>query len=449
VSDSAYLANDSSFRQTIFVPEDEAYASAAEVLKSIRYNFISSPLDPEQLGQTRLLPTKYVLSSLGDRPQYIKVSHVNGTIRLNNLVPLVPKPTLAGNTTIYTLKGELLPPGPLRPTATQALSLFRSFHHLVSVGLDHRVLFEERGVTVFMPDDEAWRELGVTERYLLGETGVLERVLLRCVVREVEYSEGFTSDGKEYNSLEGGTVSIAFDGEEVTFDGIRGKMLEPDILAQNGVGHSLSFVPFPEDVTVGAEHLANLTGTQTWFSLLRQHNLSEYLSPSNPSTLLVPTDSALSAFPLTTMSRSTILTLLKLHIIPRPSAEPVNLLTPNTHTTTLSNHTLSIHEIYRDTYTITSPNGPPVRVLDHALLLPSKSQLLLLDSVLLPPAVNSHPVLTIVAAGIFLLALGVSVVVGGRWLWWRVKGRETKPLFYRDEEESEPLLNGNVPEEEA
>ena len=95
-SDSFPLANDSLIRQTIFAPVDEAYADAvdinAEVLKQVRYNFIDSTIDLENVPDKALLNTKYELKALDGATQMVKVTKEHGKIWLNNEVEVLPDP---------------------------------------------------------------------------------------------------------------------------------------------------------------------------------------------------------------------------------------------------------------------------------------------------------------------------------------------------------------------
>ena len=109
-SDSFPLANDTTIRQTIFAPIDEAYADfleTREVLKQVRYNFIPEEIDLRNLKDNDLLETKYTLKSLDGAGQMIKVTKVEDKWFLNNNVELLPDPgTSSPRRFLYSSFGE-------------------------------------------------------------------------------------------------------------------------------------------------------------------------------------------------------------------------------------------------------------------------------------------------------------------------------------------------------
>jgi len=344
----------------------------------------------------------------------------------------------------------LSPPGPLRPTALQGLSLFRSFHHLVATNLDQRVLFDETAITVLLPVDRAWKQLGLTEKYLLSDAAgeALCEVMLSSILKGVHYFKDFSSKTKQYTSLSGETVRLHMEEGKLVFDdlGISMSMDERDILAANGVGHSLSSVPIPPSVKITPENLINATDSTDWLEILHKNNLMHVVSPSSNHTLLIPTDKAVRSSPVNPSL------FIPYHIIPpqqngSPQPDLLSLSSEKIHT--LSGTRFQISQDYPDVYTLRMEGtNQTARVLD-AGKTSTGAQVLLIDAVLwevAPPGKWNwaRPVAVI----IFAVAVCVVSASGVRLAvrWWR-RRREEKPLFVDQsvgEEEEEPLIHESV-----
>ena len=352
-----------------------------------------------------------------------------------------------GNTVIYEISDKISPPGPLRPTADEGLSLFRSFHHLVSTGLDQRILFDENAVTVLFPVDDAWKSLGLTEKYLLSPSAgdALQKILLYGILKGVHYSHEFPSKAKLFQTLNGDSITLLSDGKNLIIDnlGLNLSMAERDILSSNGVAHSISAVPIPLTITVTPENLINAAGATKWQAILQEHSMTEYLDLNSNYTLLIPTDEALDSLPWPTMSPETIKSLITLHIIPPTNGRPPDLLTnkPKLYST-LGGITISIHKIYADRWSISANSSSVSHILDQGRTT-NGAQILLIDQVLLAPEVSKWTLITLVSIAIFGLAVCVTAIFGSRWVlgWWQ--NRREEDLFVdRGDEESEPFLNG-------
>jgi uncharacterized surface protein with fasciclin (FAS1) repeats len=462
-SDAFPLANDSTIHQTILAPVDAAYAhkldapiDTVEVLKEVRYNFLHEQIDLDEVEGHSLLKTKYELKALAGAAQMVKVTKADGKIWLNNEVEVLPDPgsphnvtdvVHSGNTTIYNIASRLTPPGPLRPTSSQGLSLMTSFHHLIFTKLEQRVLFDEVAITVFLPIDHAWKALGLAETYLLSEDakGGLQKVLLHCIFKGIHYSTDLAFESS-LTSLGGEVVTLHTDGKDLVFDdlGIHATMQERDILTSNGVAHSLSVVPIPRSVVITPENLINATGATKWRNVLQKHNLTQYLELQSNHTLLIPTDEAISRSAFSTLKDKDVKAVIDFHVIPPINGQaPADLLSdkPVFHNT-IAGRAISAHEIYKDVWSIqVNDSTNSARVLDQGKTS-TGAQILLIDQVLFEPTVVKRSWIVPIAIIIVAIAFTVTVVAGVTLAirWWQ-KHRETKPLF--ETEEEEPFLNGS------
>jgi uncharacterized surface protein with fasciclin (FAS1) repeats len=325
------------------------------------------------------------------------------------------------------------------------MSLFRSFHHLISTKLDQRIIFDEVAITVFLPVDHAWKTLGLAEKYLLSEEADLQKVLLHCIFKGIHYSKDLPSKSS-YKSLNGDRVTLHVDGKNLVFDGlgIHATMEEWDILASNGVAHSLSVVPIPASVVITPENLINATGSTTWREILQKYDLTKYLDLDSNHTLLIPTDEAINRFPFNSLKEKDIKSIIDFHIIPPTNGQaPADLLSDKpVPQHTLAGRAISARQIYKDVWSIQiNDSANSARVLDQGKTS-TGAQILLIDQVLFEPDTPHHTWIQPIAVIIFAVAMTVMIAAGvGYALRQWQKRKETKPLFEQYEEE--PFLNGN------
>lgn len=349
-----------------------------------------------------------------------------------------------GNTYIYEITGNLSPPGPLRPTVVGDVSLFRSFRHLAALKLDQRILFDETAITVLLPDDRAWAKLGLAEKYLLSEAAgnALEKIMLSCVLKGVYYFADFNVNGKEYATLSGEKVTIFGTGLHVPGSRSYAYMDRKDILANNGVGHSLLSVPIPASVQITPEALIKATGQTAWLELLHKANFTHFLDLGSNYTLLIPTNRSLSASPVDPSL------YIPNHVIPPRRGYPRWVVPSNPQLETLSGVPLEVSHVYGSGWMIKTGASQTARILDFGDTS-AGSQVVLIDTVLWKSGRRSKwDWVKLIAAVIFAVAVCVVVVSGvmSAVKWWR-RQREEKPPFVEgpgDEEEQEPLLDGNV-----
>jgi uncharacterized surface protein with fasciclin (FAS1) repeats len=118
---------------------------------------------------------------------------------------------------------------------------------LITAGLD-QTLANEGPFTLFAPNNEAFA--GLTEdqvNTVKGNPELLESVLLYHVV-EGEYPAATLQGNSSLTSVEGSILGITLsEGEVMVDDAV---VVEPDIMASNGVIHGIDAVLVPSDVTL-------------------------------------------------------------------------------------------------------------------------------------------------------------------------------------------------------
>ena len=119
---------------------------------------------------------------------------------------------------------------------------------LKSAGLD-TMLMEDTKYTVFAPTDDAFapvlEKLGVTKDELLANTDLLKTVLPYHVV-PMEVKAADIPYGTDIETANGNTISISEDNVITDATGNTANITGTDIMASNGVVHTIDTVLMPE-----------------------------------------------------------------------------------------------------------------------------------------------------------------------------------------------------------
>ncbi|GAA0309958.1 fasciclin domain-containing protein [Psychrobacter aestuarii] len=119
---------------------------------------------------------------------------------------------------------------------------------LKAAGLD-TMLMESGEYTVFAPTDEAFNKLltdmGKTKEELLADTETLKKVLPYHVVGKVVKAADIPY-GQDIETENGGTISISEDNTITDASGNKAKIVGTDMMATNGVVHTIDTVLMPK-----------------------------------------------------------------------------------------------------------------------------------------------------------------------------------------------------------
>lgn len=119
---------------------------------------------------------------------------------------------------------------------------------LKAAGLDS-MLMESGEYTVFAPTDEAFNKLltdmGITQEQLLADTETLKKVLPYHVVGKVVKAADIPY-GQPIETENGGTFTISEDNTITDASGNKAKIVGTDMMATNGVVHTIDTVLMPK-----------------------------------------------------------------------------------------------------------------------------------------------------------------------------------------------------------
>lgn len=185
------------------------------------------------------------------------------------------------------------------------------------------------GLTLFVPTNEAFQNLGLITKYLLHPSAKtqLQTVLRYHAARSLLYYEEMTSKVHEVPTLANASLRISQNEsgfvivgrpESSHGTGNAGVLSHTNVLVSNGVVHKLSEVQIPSQVNITNYNVLVGIQSSTMIQILTKANLLDKINDKN-IVVLVPSDKAFAHVDLETLYQDQyqLERLAKLHIIPR------------------------------------------------------------------------------------------------------------------------------------
>ncbi|XP_013413795.1 transforming growth factor-beta-induced protein ig-h3 [Lingula anatina] len=150
--------------------------------------------------------------------------------------------------------------------------------------------------TVFAPTVDAFKKIpSEVLTNILANTEALTKILQHHVVKGTICSN-FITRKQTLKTLAGSKLEADCDRSGVTLNKLKARIVEPDIIASNGVVHMIDTVLMPVEAKTLLDRAEEL-GLKTFVKLLKQAGLDKDLAlySSGPYTLFAPSDYAFSA----------------------------------------------------------------------------------------------------------------------------------------------------------
>ncbi|KAK1585343.1 fasciclin domain-containing protein [Colletotrichum navitas] len=247
---------------TVLVPTDAAFRELEGFERSegallgamLEYHVLEGRHSADELGEAgRTLPTVLAEGELGGRRQRVRVAAGRAGAEVNFHGRVVGSESTGRNGVIHFIDSVLVPPPRCAALVGSLAGRLGTFARaLRETGVAEEMRGRGRGLTLLVPSDEAWHELGAETRgFLFSRAG---RAHLRALVRyHVAEEVLYTDEGGERRQRRVGTllgvedVSIDFGGR----DGSRTARVNGvavsvgDVPARDGVVHVLDGVLLP------------------------------------------------------------------------------------------------------------------------------------------------------------------------------------------------------------
>jgi uncharacterized surface protein with fasciclin (FAS1) repeats len=224
----------------------------------------------------------------------------------------------------------------LLTTLITDLDLSTFIASLYAAGTEHK-LKDANGMTLFVPSNDAFADLGLAAKYLLhpDAKSKLATVIYHHAVPSLVYSSHFSNiTSKEYETFAGTTLQLnrTTDSNQVTVGNPENTITEVDILLANGVAHKVNGVVIPPPVEITNSDLLKAADTSIFLQLLKTVNLTQLL-PFGNFTVLAPSDKAFGRLNVTQLllDPTQLLRIMELHILKSSHISPLKpMVTDNT-----------------------------------------------------------------------------------------------------------------------
>ncbi|CAO3658233.1 unnamed protein product [Umbelopsis ramanniana] len=338
---------------TFLAPSNEAFEevdyASGNFTKLLLYHILPQAWLPKDLDDGLLIDTELIEHKLDGSAQKLKVAVENedGSIPMN----LKPKdgksitfggafvngePVEINGAQIYTISEVLTPPADLLTTLITDLDLSAYIASLYAAKTENK-LKDTKGVTLFVPSNVAFAELGLAAKYLLHPDAKfkLATVIYHHAIPSLVYSLHFSNiTSMEYQTLAGTTLQLnrTTESNQITVGNPDNTITNADILLVNGVAHKVNGVVIPPPVEITNSDLLKAAETSTFSQLLKVVNLTQIL-PSGNFTILAPSDKAFGRLNVTQLllDPTQLLRIMELHILKSSHISPFKpMVTDNT-----------------------------------------------------------------------------------------------------------------------
>ncbi|KAJ1557176.1 hypothetical protein HK096_008694 [Nowakowskiella sp. JEL0078] len=236
----------------------------------LHYHIVRDQISYKDFYNTEILQSELRENGLGDKYQKIKVSEFAGQFYLNYFTLVSRDEIRAENGNVFAIENILTPPRNLEETIETLSCTFSSFFVAAEKSEMLKKIEDERELTIFVPINEAWKQLGIQNLvHLFSPSGEkdLKRIVQYHIGRDVIYSTSFMKDQKYRikTLLRGEEIEIQShelcqgcerkernQSDKWVFSINKGESRVisnyADVFAENGVIHSINSVLIPSDV---------------------------------------------------------------------------------------------------------------------------------------------------------------------------------------------------------
>lgn len=226
---------------------------------------------------------------------------------------------------IYQISEPLILPGDILGKLVVDLDLSTFIATLyVSEVVDE--IKNTHGLTLFVPTNEAFQNLGLVAKYLVHSSAKseLQAVLRYHAAKSLLYYDDMTSKVHEVATLANSTLRISQNesgsviiGRPEGSNGNTATVTHANTLVSNGVVHKISQVQIPNQVKISNQHLLVGIEASTMMQILKKTNLLDKINQDN-MVVLAPSDKAFAHIDLDALfaDQYQLERLAKLHVVP-------------------------------------------------------------------------------------------------------------------------------------
>ncbi|KAI8377850.1 FAS1 domain-containing protein [Radiomyces spectabilis] len=299
----------------------------------LRYHLLPGCWTNDLLQDSMLMDTEYKASSLGGAPQklpvFIETEKMKGkptgkSIRFNH-ARVLGDGVMVGENMIYQLSDPVNLPSDILSTMVIDLDL-STFIAALYVSKVSDVIKNINGITLFVPTNDAFQELGLVAKYLVHPSAKdhLQSVLRYHAAEGLLYRQDLLSKVNEAPTLANATLRITpMENHEIIVGRpdrpATGIVRHTNVLVANGVVHKIDQVQIPSHVKISNRDLLVGIEATTMLQILDHANLTAMINDKN-WIVLAPSDKAFAHLDLDALFADPyqLDRIARLHLIPQP-----------------------------------------------------------------------------------------------------------------------------------
>ncbi|KAK4520092.1 Aconitate hydratase mitochondrial [Mucor velutinosus] len=310
----------------------------------LSYHIAQGAYGPEDLENRMLLKTEYNSSQLNHQSQRLLVTVGNDkrdmndrhsllkAIRFGDHSKVVGDDMSIGGNAIYRISDPLNLPMDIFSSLVVDLEVSTYVATLYVSGVVDE-LKHAKAVTLFVPTNAAFKNLGLVSRYLVHPSGRadLQTVLRYHVATSALYYKDLLGDVLEVTTLSNESliingrnddnkvwISTKENTEKDNKLDEHGVLETTDILVSNGVVHKVDHLQIPENVSITHRNLLKGINANTMLNILKKTNLLNQVDLTD-CIIMSPTDKAFENEDMESLWNDTdkLVRLAKLHVVPK------------------------------------------------------------------------------------------------------------------------------------
>ncbi|KAL9550526.1 hypothetical protein MBANPS3_004689 [Mucor bainieri] len=330
--DVGHYIDQKELNYTFLIPPPDKLNQSLVSKSWLSYHVIQGSWPQESLVDSMLLQSEFQSDDLANSyqrlPVYVEKENVVSTSSQSvqfDKARVIGESIQIHDDMIYQIAEPLILPGDILGKLVADLDLSTFIATLyVSEVVDE--IKNTQGLTLFVPTNEAFQNLGLVAKYLVHSSAKseLQAVLRYHAATSLLYYDDMTSKVHEVATLANSTLRISQNesgsvmiGRPEGSNGNTATVTHANTLVSNGVVHKISQVQIPNQVKISNQHLLVGIEASTMIQILKKANLLDKINQDN-MVVLAPSDKAFAHIDLDALfaDQYQLERLAKLHVVP-------------------------------------------------------------------------------------------------------------------------------------
>ncbi|KAL7329091.1 hypothetical protein PS15p_207253 [Mucor circinelloides] len=327
--DAGHYIDQKERNYTFLIPPPDKLNQSLISKSWLSYHVIQGSWPQENLVDNMLLQSEFKSGDLANNyqrlPVYVENENVVSTSIQFDKARVIGDSIGIHDDMIYQISEPLILPGDILGKLVVDLDLSTFIATLyVSEVVDE--IKNTKGLTLFVPTNEAFQNMGLVAKYLVHASAKseLQTVLRYHAAKSLLYYDDMTSQVHEVATLANSTLRISQNESGSVMIGRpegpnqnTATITHANTLVSNGVVHKISQVQIPNQVKISNQHLLVGIEASIMMQILKKANLLDKINQDN-MVVLAPSDKAFAHIDLDALlaDQYQLTRLAKLHVVP-------------------------------------------------------------------------------------------------------------------------------------